>query len=298
VAARPCVRLVCDATCDGPAFDPETGGVARLALAAHQEAARAHEDRNRFDGDRRCSLYSGHPHCSYPIPGRAAPRRPRVCGSFLGVATVRVSFLVDGFNLYHSLRQAEMKRGGGGYRWLDLRSLLASYLEHVDREAFLGEIVYFSALATHRQQTSPGTVQRHRTYVAALQATGVRIALGHFKRSRQVRPTCGARNDRHEEKETDVAIGATLVEWAATGSCDAAFLVSGDSDLMPAVRIARRIAPELRIGALFPFARTSDDLRNTVDQAFKIKARRYPRNQLPDPVIASSRVAIHRPPAW
>ena len=109
----------------------------------------------------------------------------------------------------------------------------------------------------------------------------MRIALGQFKRSRRTCPTCGAPSFRHEEKETDVAIGATLVAWAAAASCEAAFLVSGDSDLVPAVRIAKRIAPELRIGALFPFARTSDDLRNAVDQAVKIKAQRYLRNQLP-----------------
>jgi uncharacterized LabA/DUF88 family protein len=211
---------------------------------------------------------------------------------------MRVSFLVDGFNVYHSLRRAEATRRDGGYRWLDLRSLLAGYLENVDREASLGDIVYFSALATHRQEASPGTVQRHRTYIEALSATGVRTALGHFKRSRQSCPACGALSYRHEEKETDVAIGATLVAWAATTSCEAAFLVSGDSDLVPAVRIAKRIDPELRIGALFPFARTSDDLRNTVDQALKIKAQRYLRNQLPDVVTVPGRAPIHRPPEW
>lgn len=211
---------------------------------------------------------------------------------------MRVSFLVDGFNLYHSLRHAEATRRDGGYRWLDLRSLLASYVEHADRGAFIGEIVYFSALATHLQEKSPGTVQRHRTYIEALRTTGVRIELGHFKRSGRTCPACGAKGFRHEEKETDVAIGATLVAWAATGSCDAAFLVSGDSDLVPAVRIAKHLAPDLRIGALFPFARSSEHLRQTVDQAFKIKAQRYLRNQLPDLVTASGRAPIHRPPEW
>lgn len=211
---------------------------------------------------------------------------------------MRVSFLVDGFNLYHSLRQAEAKRKDGGYRWLDLRSLFGSYLENIDRQAFLGEIVYFSALATHLQPSSPGTVERHRTYIKALRATGVQVELGQFKRSSRPCRACGALNPRHEEKETDVAIGATLVERAATGACDAVFLVSGDSDLVPAVRIAKRIAPGLRIGALFPFARTSGQLKQAVDQAFQIKAQRYRRNQLPDLVIAGGRSPIHRPSEW
>ena len=213
---------------------------------------------------------------------------------------MRVSFLVDGFNLYHSLRYAEAARRDGGYRWLDVRSLLAGYLEHVNRGALLGEIVYFSALATHLQETSPGTVQRHRTYIEALRTIGVQIAiaLGHFKRSRRTCPTCGTPSFRHEEKETDVAICATPVAWAATGSSDAAFLVSGDSALVPAVRIAKRLAPDLRIGALFPFARSSEYLRQAVDQAFKIKAQRYLRYQLPDTVTASGRAPIHRPSEW
>lgn len=211
---------------------------------------------------------------------------------------MRVASLVDGFNLYHSLRYAEATRRDGGYRWLDLRSLLAGYLEHVNRGAFLGESVYFSALATHLQAASPDTVQRHRTYIEALRSIGVQIALGHVKRSRRTCPTCGAPSFRHEEKQTDVAIGATLVAWAATGSCDAALLVSGNSDLVPAVRIAKRLAPDLRIGALFPFARSSEDLRRAVDQAVKIKAQRYLRNQLPDTVTASGRAPIHRPSEW
>ena len=96
---------------------------------------------------------------------------------------MRVSFLVDGFNLYHSLRRAQTARSDGSYRWLDLRSLLAGYLENVDRAAFLGEIAYESAIATHLQEASPGIVQRHRSYIEALRTIGVRIELGHYKRN-------------------------------------------------------------------------------------------------------------------
>jgi len=38
----------------------------------------------------------------------------------------RTAFLVDGFNLYHSLKDAQFALGGRSTRWLDLRSFCSS----------------------------------------------------------------------------------------------------------------------------------------------------------------------------
>ncbi len=60
----------------------------------------------------------------------------------------RVAFLVDGFNVYHSIREA-IKDGSGSSKWLDYHSLCRSYLNVFGRKAHLERVVYFSAYATH-----------------------------------------------------------------------------------------------------------------------------------------------------
>ncbi|MDH4129525.1 MAG: hypothetical protein OEV44_12260 [Spirochaetota bacterium] len=62
---------------------------------------------------------------------------------------MRTSFLIDGFNLYHSIKDAE-KFNNTKLRWLDLYSLCESYLPNIDTKAKIESIHYFSAHATHR----------------------------------------------------------------------------------------------------------------------------------------------------
>ena len=150
----------------------------------------------------------------------------------------RVVYLVDGFNLYHSLREAERSRGRS-LRWLDLSALCSSLLHAVPGRSELAGVIYFSALARHMETARPGTVARHLRYLDALQATGVETVLSQFKR-RQVRcPYCGRVRDRWEEKQTDVGIAVRLMKLAAVGACGRVFVVSGDTDLVPAISEAR-----------------------------------------------------------
>ena len=93
----------------------------------------------------------------------------------------RTTFLVDGFNVYHSLLAASMDLGGKPTKWLDLRSLLSSFLPVIGAGAELEEIYYFTALATHLDPHRPGVTARHRLYMEALVATGVIPVLGRFK---------------------------------------------------------------------------------------------------------------------
>ena len=110
-------------------------------------------------------------------PGVATPGVSSFWGSFVN----RVLCLIDGFNLYHSLRDCE-RDTGARVRWLDLRSLCSSLLHALPGDCTLGEVVYFSALAHHIELSRPGTIVRHQQYIDVLRASGVTIRLGHFKR--------------------------------------------------------------------------------------------------------------------
>ncbi len=211
---------------------------------------------------------------------------------------VRTAFLVDGFNLYHSLREASVALGGAHTRWLDLRSFCASYLAEVGGGAELGRLIYFSALATHREAMDPNVTARHRAYLDCLRSTGVEVELGHFKTKPGRCPNCGGEIVRHEEKETDVAIAVRLLDLLWLNECDAVVLVTGDSDLAPAVRLASTRFPGSRMLSLFPYRRISFELRALVEKGVRIRAGRYVQHQFSDPYELPDGRRVGRPRGW
>lgn len=214
---------------------------------------------------------------------------------------LRVSFLVDGLNLYHSLKEVE-RISKGRVRWLDLRRLCASYL-HAVRSAVgerveLGAVHYFSAIANHLTTRNPAAVDQQAAYVSVLQETGVDLTLSRFKQKEVSCPRCGSRFIRYEEKETDVAIGMRLMEIAARGESEIVVLISGDTDLVPAIRAAKRFSPNLTIGVAFPFLRHNAELKAVADFTFSVGQKDIQRAQLPAAVTLSDGRTILKPVGW
>lgn len=210
----------------------------------------------------------------------------------------RVCFVVDGFNLYFSLKQADARPRGAGTRWLDLQSLCASYLHVLGGGATMEAVFYFSAIAKHLEASKPGLVLRHETYVEALRGSGVHVQLARFKEKDFTCPHCRRRFTRHEEKETDVAIGAKVLELALTGACEAIVLISGDTDLIPSIRTARFLRPGVELWIGFPFGRASNQLTKAAHHTFKMSQTQYIRHQFPDPVVLPNGVRLSKPTAW
>lgn len=211
----------------------------------------------------------------------------------------RVTFLVDGFNVYHSAREARRDLQGASTLWLDFRSLLQSFLSSaIGKDAVLSEIHYFSALATHMDSKRPGTTTRHRTYIDCLRATGVRVHLGRFKYKTVWCRTCQSENPHYEEKETDVALSAKLFELFHTDACDSIVFVTGDTDLAPAVRTASQIFPTKTVHFAFPYKRKNKELAQLTGNSFMIRKERYAAHQLPDPFVLPNGRRIAKPPNW
>jgi uncharacterized LabA/DUF88 family protein len=212
----------------------------------------------------------------------------------------RTTFIVDGFNLYHSVEDAARQLGLGsrGTKWLDLRELCASYLHVIGGGAELQQICYFSALAKHLEATKPDVTRRHQTYIQALESTGVVVQLSRFKPKEIRCPKCGAHNVRHEEKETDVALAAKLFEVFARDECDTVVIVTGDTDVAPAVRTASALYPSKTIAFAFPFARKNNELAQLVRTSFHIRKEAYAAHQFSDPLRLPDGGAISKPPTW
>ena len=221
---------------------------------------------------------------------------------------VLVRFFVDGFNVYHALRQAGRDRsrqpGEGastvGAEWFDLPRYCRDFVRNVlPAGASLQGIEYFTAYATHLQPSQPDVVSRHMRYVECLEDLGVVVTVGRFKAvTGRHCAVCGAPVVRHEEKETDVAIAASMMVAFATDACDMAVLVTGDTDMAPAIRAARRAFVEKRIGILFPYGRSHDELRRLTDVHRRTSLKQCFAFQLPDPLVTSGGRNIAKPTKW
>ncbi|MGP3697036.1 NYN domain-containing protein [Rhodobacter sp. NSM] len=148
---------------------------------------------------------------------------------------------VDGFNLYHSIDEL----GEDSLKWLCLRRLSQSIIgEHET----LRSVKYFSAYATWHADA----YARHRTYVQALEAEGVKFIAGQFKKKFCRCRICKAQYETHEEKETDVNIAIHLIRDTFEDSFDRAIVITADSDLTTAVNMARQIRGTKSIDVVAP----------------------------------------------
>lgn len=231
---------------------------------------------------------------------------------------MRVSFLVDGFNLYHSIRAAQ-RATGLELRWLDLQALCRTLLHSAFGPGYsLAQIHYFSALATHLEHADPDVVRRHRLYREALAATGVHTSFSRFKRKERrvtldrgrvsvlpwIRrwrlnwPRVRFEYRTHEEKETDVAIACRIFELLHTDATDVVVLVTGDTDLAPAIRMAQTLFPQKEVAIALPYDRYNEGLARLVKRRIKLDPRSYQRHQFPDVITLVTGRTLRKPATW
>jgi hypothetical protein len=156
--------------------------------------------------------------------------------------STRVAAYVDGFNLYHAIAD----RQEGHLKWLNLWKLCEGFAPGPDNSLVV--VKYCSAFATWL--TDP--YRRHQVYTSALAGVGVICLMGQFKQKPAQCKRCGAKWTRHEEKETDVAIGVELVRDAFLDFYDRALIITADADIAPALRAVRREFPSKQLQVLTP----------------------------------------------
>lgn len=201
---------------------------------------------------------------------------------------LRVSVFVDGFNLYHAIDEL----GQNYLKWLDLRNL-SNALVHPQQEV-LNDVFYFSAFATWRPKES---LNRHRTYVSALEATNVTPVMGKFKAKKRTCRNCKVQYDTHEEKESDVNLAIYLINQAHLDTFDRAIVVTADTDLTPAVTMVRDTYPEKKVWIAIPTARKkfSQGLQAAANGVHTIRSENLPLNLLPAQLRDKNDQEINRP---
>ncbi len=146
---------------------------------------------------------------------------------------------IDGFNFYYGCVK------GTSYKWLNLSELCRCLLP---KQFTLGAVKYFTARVSGLP-SDPDKPTRQQTYLRALATVpDIQVVYGHFMRH-PVRmplvnpPATGSKFAeviRTEEKGSDVNLATHLLVDAFTRVCDAALILSNDSDLLLPIKTARR----------------------------------------------------------
>ena len=144
--------------------------------------------------------------------------------------------IVDALNLYHALKAL-----GPNHTNLDVYKASKRLLS---KEVSVLEVFYFTTPPEHLGAVA---MKNFVVHICRLQQTGVIVIKGRFQRSATRCKTCGAITQVNKEKETDVSVALQIVESAAKSGATQILIYSADSDLTPALRLAKSINPAVHI---------------------------------------------------
>ncbi|MBQ6668733.1 MAG: NYN domain-containing protein [Deltaproteobacteria bacterium] len=209
---------------------------------------------------------------------------------------MRTSVYIDGFNLYYRILK------GTPYKWLDLKAMLVSLLpEHCQ----IDHIKYFTALVSGKRDA--GQPIRQKTYIRALEKyiPELSVHYGRFLsnpvsacRYPLTNPPTFVNILKTEEKGSDVNLAVHLLNDAWHNKYDCAVLVSNDSDLAEALRLAREEQGKT-IGLVSPVQKGQGHPSHTLQQyahfTRQIREGLLAVSQLPTPIPNTT---IHKPAGW
>ena len=194
----------------------------------------------------------------------------------------RVIAYVDGFNLYFGMKSKGWRR----FYWLDIPELVRKMLKPSQQ---LVETKYFTSRVS-ASFADPDKPKRQNTYLEAIGTLpSLSVFFGHYLQTSTTCRTCGASRLVQSEKMTDVNIATQLLADAFLDRFDTAFLISGDSDLVPPVKLIRQVFPRKWIAVAFPPGRYSKWLANEAkgNHTTSVETRLRP---VSSPILSSSPV--------
>jgi uncharacterized LabA/DUF88 family protein len=202
----------------------------------------------------------------------------------------RIIFFIDGFNVYHALEDDIQYHK---HKWLNYAALSKCYITKKDT---IERVLYFTAYA----HWNPSKVARHKVFIKALELEGVEIVFGKFKKRTKKCRLCYKIYSTFEEKQTDVNIAIKLFQHAIDDDFDRAIIMSGDGDLIPAIKEVKKTFPAKEIGLVIPIGRRSEELKQECDFHMKMKQKHLTASQFPPTIVIdpAKNIVLHRPPTW
>lgn len=203
----------------------------------------------------------------------------------------RVIAYVDGYNLYHGIRDSDWRR----YLWLNLPGLAHSLARD-------GQELIVTKYFTTRITAPEAKRKRQSDYLEALEAhcgKSIQMFWGHYQDEPWKCRKCGNTESVPHEKKTDVNIAVEMLMDAYADVFDTAMLISADSDLVPPITAIRRLFPQKRVVVFFPPQRFSAELQQVAHGGgMQIGRAKFSSNQLPECVTKSNGRKLIRPTKW
>jgi len=212
-------------------------------------------------------------------------------------------FFVDGFNLYHAI---DKYFDHNTYKWLNIRKLAEQFIE-ADEE--IKKILFFTAYTIWNTDK----IKRHKKYITALSSKGIEIVKGNFKkvekkfRKDKMKVIESSVSDSelpdelvfqtYEEKETDVNIAVKILEYADTELYDRFYIISGDSDFIPAIKSAKKNYRKIEFINILPIESSGYSLGQVCDDQLKIEEKHLKSSLLEDE-IKIGKLIIKKPSKW
>ncbi len=200
----------------------------------------------------------------------------------------KIAAFIDGFNIYHAL---EDNLSYHKYKWLNLEKLAKCFVSSKDT---IAKMFYFTAYATWNLQK----LSRHKVYVEALRLVNIEPVFGAFRRKDRLCRLCKKWYPTFEEKRTDVNIAIKLFQTAIADLWDTALIISGDSDLIPAIQAIKTTFPNKKIGVVIPIGRRAEELKLVTDFHMKIKEKHLRTYQFEDEIKIDGNRTLKRPSSW
>ncbi len=219
----------------------------------------------------------------------------------------RVYAYIDGFNFYNGLKDMKIK----GLLWFDYIAFINSLINQNKEK--LVHVKYFTSRINNNMEKS----HRQNLYIDALKANSnneeqetqmLEVIEGSFRDNKKICPqykssfNCNGEYSWTSEKKTDVNIAVNMIKDLDKELFDVAFLLSGDSDLVPCVDYLVNYKNS-RVIAVFPYRRPSNEIRKIAQGKYQIDLKGflfdYVKNSLLlDPVISESGKEFHCPAKW
>lgn len=221
----------------------------------------------------------------------------------------RVRVYIDWFNFYHNLKTLYPDRKR--YQWLDYRRLIQNQLWEND----IIKAVYFFT-AYYSENPNSERYKRHKIFNQALMNSDINVIFGRFiqkektvysKQISNIRPiemeepvkTNVEEIDYNakEEKKTDVNLAIKIVEDAYENYFDTAYIISCDTDIVPAIELVKKKFPNKKLINVRIANSIGRDIQNACHSHIELSWKMI-KDALMDETITTKDWVIDMPKEW
>ena len=195
------------------------------------------------------------------------------------LVTLRSALYVDGFNLYHAIKDLNEPF----LKWCNLWQLGEILIPSKTEK--LVKVVFCTAYY-------PGDSQkrwRHEQYINALTNVGVRCVFGHYIHERRDCRECRYSWEQPTEKASDLNLGLSLITDARDDVFDRAYLLTADSDQAATAKFLRDTVPKKSLITVAPPGRNfSSNIEKYAEGRIALSRDHLERSLFPQVVLSGS----------